>query len=119
MAERLDVVGIAERAERADQAVKIHPLGVEQRSIHVEQDGADVPQVRHVAATPAARAAALRRQSGHRQSLPSSGIGMRKSSSAHQHGPERLHVNSVPQPAQARRREGEVSNRFVMNRAAF
>jgi hypothetical protein len=68
---------------------------------------------------PAAHAAALRRQSGHRQSLPSNGIGMRNSSSAHQQGPDRLQVNSVPQPAQARRREGGISNRFVMNWVAF
>ena len=49
--------------------------------------------------------AAFRKQSGHRQSLPSTGIGRRKASSLHQHGPDRLQLNSVPQPAQARRRE--------------
>ena len=119
MAKLLDVVGITERAVRADETVEIDPLGIEQRSIHVEQDGTDVPSIGHVAATPVARAAALRRQSGHKQSPPSDGIGMRKPSPAHQHDPDRLQPNSVPQPAQARRREGEVSNRFVMNRIAF
>ncbi|WP_156041874.1 hypothetical protein [Bradyrhizobium sp. URHD0069] len=62
-------------------------------------------------------AAMLRRQSRHRQSLPSMGIGSRAASSAHQHGPARLQVNSVPQPEQARRRESGFSNRFVMTRA--
>jgi hypothetical protein len=54
----------------------------------------------------------------HRQSPPSTGIGSRTVSSAHQHGPDRLQENSTPQPAQARRREVEpkVSNRFVMKR---
>lgn len=81
----------------------------------------DVPSAGHIwpGHVAAALAAALRRQSGHRQSLPSIGIGIRKSSSAHQHGPDRLQLNSAPQPAQARRREGGVSNRFVMNRAVF
>jgi hypothetical protein len=70
----------------------------------------------------AASAAAFRRQSRHRQSLPSAGIASRAVSSAHQHGPARLQVNSVPQPEQTRRREGlskrgGLSNRFVMNRS--
>jgi hypothetical protein len=60
--------------------------------------------------------AALRRHSRHRQSSPSSGIGRRAVSSAHQHEPARLQVNSVPHREQARRREGGISNRFVMNR---
>jgi hypothetical protein len=59
--------------------------------------------------------AIFRRQSRHRQSPPSAGIGSRAVSSAHQHGPDRLQVNSVPQPEQARRRDGGVSERFVMN----
>ena len=118
VAQCFDIVGVTRRIQRRDQTVEIDPLGVEQRSIHVEQDGADVPSVGHVAAALAA-CAALRRQSGHRQSLPSDGIGKRKSSSVHQHGPDRLQVNSVPQPAQARRREGGFSFRFVMNRAAL
>jgi hypothetical protein len=59
--------------------------------------------------------AILRKQSRHRQSPPSAGIGSRAVSSAHQHGPERLQVNSVPQPEQARRRDGGLSERFVMN----
>jgi hypothetical protein len=65
--------------------------------------------------------AAFLKQSRHRQSPPSTGIGSRAVSSAHQHGPDRLHENSVPQPAQARRREvgAGVSNRFVMNRTPF
>jgi hypothetical protein len=61
-------------------------------------------------------AAALRRQSRHRQSSPSIGIGRRSTSSAHQHGPAKLQVNSVPHREQARRREGVISNRFVINR---
>src|ERR1019366_187272 len=44
------------------------------------------------------------------------GIGSRAVSSAHQHGPAGLQVNSVPQPEQARRRETGTSNRFVINR---
>jgi len=64
-----------------------------------------------------AAAAAFRRQSRHRQSSPSSGIGSRAVSCAHQHGPARLQVNSVPQREQARRREAGISNRFVINRA--
>jgi hypothetical protein len=65
--------------------------------------------------------ALFRKQSRHRQSPPSTGIGSRAASSAHQQDPERLQENSVPQPAQARRRgEGSgFSNRFVMNRAAL
>jgi hypothetical protein len=65
--------------------------------------------------------AAFRKQSRHRQSLPSTGIGRRTVSSLHQHGPDRLHENSAPQPAQARRREvgaGFLSE-FVMNRMAL
>jgi hypothetical protein len=64
--------------------------------------------------------AIFRKQSRHRQSLPSTGIGNRAVSSAHQHGPDRLQVNSVPQPEQARRREGGgLSIRFVMQRTAL
>jgi hypothetical protein len=63
--------------------------------------------------------AIFRKHSRHRQSPPSTGIGSRTVSSAHQQGPDRLQVNSVPQPAQARRREAGVSNRFVMNRTPF
>jgi hypothetical protein len=63
-----------------------------------------------------APAAIFRKQSRHRQSPPSSGIGRRAVSSAHQHGPARPQVNSVPQPEQARRREAGFSNRFVINR---
>jgi hypothetical protein len=63
----------------------------------------------------ATSAAALRKQSRHRQSPPSAGIGSRTVSSAHQHGPARLQVNSVPQPEQASRREGSVSDRFVIS----
>jgi hypothetical protein len=62
----------------------------------------------------------FRKQSRHRQSPPSVGIGSRAVSSAHQQGPDRLQVNSVPQPEQARRREGGgVSNRFIMQRTAL
>jgi hypothetical protein len=63
--------------------------------------------------------AILRKQSGHRQSRPSDGIGRRKDSSEHQQGPERLQENSVPQLVQARRRAAGISNRFVMKEAAF
>jgi hypothetical protein len=59
-------------------------------------------------------AAALRRQSRHRQSPPSTGIGSRAVSSAHQHAPSGLQVNTVPQAEQARRREDGLSVRFVM-----
>jgi hypothetical protein len=52
------------------------------------------------------RVAACRRQSGHRQSLLSGGIGRRKLSSAHQQEEaDRPQANSAPQPAQTRRRE--------------
>jgi hypothetical protein len=67
--------------------------------------------------TAEACAAAFRKQSRHRQSSPSSGIGSRAVSSAHQHGPARLQVNSVPHREQARRREAGISNRFVINPA--
>jgi hypothetical protein len=50
------------------------------------------------------------KQSRHRQSLPSTGIGNRAVSSAHQHGPDGLQVNSAPQPEQASRRETGFSN---------
>src|SRR3984957_1758002 len=60
--------------------------------------------------------AIFRRQSRHRQSLPSDGIGNRAVSSAHQHGPARLQGNSVPQPEQVARREARFFERFVMNR---
>src|SRR5450755_2406425 len=62
-------------------------------------------------------AAALRKQSRHRQSSPpSTGIGRRTVSSAHQQEPARLQVNSVPHREQASRREAGISNRFVINR---
>jgi hypothetical protein len=67
------------------------------------------------------RAAIFRKQSRHRQSPPSDGIGNRAVSSAHQQSPARLHVNSVPHPEQARRRDEALSERlgfskrFVMN----
>jgi hypothetical protein len=70
---------------------------------------------RRYCAFAAASVAAFRRQSRHRQSSPSTGIGRRLVSSAHQHGPARLQVNSVPQREQARRREAGFANRFVMN----
>jgi hypothetical protein len=57
--------------------------------------------------------AIFRKHSRHRQSPPSAGIG-RTVSSAHQHGPARLQVNSAPQPAQVSCREAGFSNRFVM-----
>jgi hypothetical protein len=62
--------------------------------------------------------AIFRRHSRHRQSSPLTGIGRRAVSASHQHSPDRLQVNSTPQPEQARRRDvgPEVSNRFVMKR---
>jgi hypothetical protein len=69
----------------------------------------------------AASAAIFRKQSRHRQSPPSDGIGNRAGSSAHQQEPARLQVNSVPHPEQARRRgaglaeRSGLSERFVMN----
>lgn len=79
------------------------------------------PAEQRVAAYPATACAAFRKQFRHRQSPPSDGIGRRTVSSSHQHGPDRLHENSVPQPAQARRREvGDwVPKRLVMNRIAW
>jgi hypothetical protein len=62
-------------------------------------------------------AAIFRKQSRHRQSPPSSGIGSRAASSAHQHVSARPQMNSVPQPEQASRRDGGFPNRFVINRA--
>ncbi|GLR87051.1 hypothetical protein GCM10007857_37620 [Bradyrhizobium iriomotense] len=47
-----------------------------------------------------ASVAALRRQSRHRQSSPSTGIGSRAVSSAHQQVPDNPHENAVPQPEQ-------------------
>jgi hypothetical protein len=63
-----------------------------------------------------ARAAALRRQSRHRQSPPSAGIGSLAVSSVHQQVPERSQPNSVPQPEQTRRRELAFANGFVIDR---
>jgi hypothetical protein len=65
--------------------------------------------------------AIFRKQSRHRQSPPSSGIGSRAVSSAHQQGPDGLQENSVPQAEQERRRVtgSRISNRFVMNGIAF
>jgi len=71
----------------------------------------------HEASLASALATIFRKQSRHRQSPPSSGIGNRATSSAHQHAPARLQVNSVPQPEQASRRDGGFSNRSVINRA--
>jgi hypothetical protein len=49
-------------------------------------------------------AAIFRKHSRHTQSPPSTGIGKRTVSAAHQHGPDRPHENSAPQPAQTTRR---------------
>jgi hypothetical protein len=64
----------------------------------------------------AAFSAIFRKQSRHRQSSLATGIGNFAVSSAHQHDPDRLQLNSVPQPEQARRRMRGFSNRFVINR---
>jgi hypothetical protein len=61
----------------------------------------------------------FRKQSGHRQSPPSAGIGSRNDSSKHQHGPDGLQENSAPQPEQASRLEVAFSDRFVMKRGRF
>jgi len=61
------------------------------------------------------RSASFRRHSRHRQSPPSSGIGMRASSSAHQQDASRLQVNAVPHWEQTRRRDEPISNRFFIN----
>jgi len=84
-------------------------------------DGRDKPGHDVVGYVKESTSAAFRRQSRHRQSLPSAGIGSRAVSSAHQHGPDRLQVNSVPQPAQASRRARGtgISNRLFMGRAAM
>jgi hypothetical protein len=63
--------------------------------------------------------AILRRQSRHRQSPPSIGIGSFAVSSAHQQLPETSQENSVPQAEQARRRGAGFSDRFVMNPAGL
>jgi hypothetical protein len=65
----------------------------------------------------AARSAVFRRHLRHRQSAPSSGIGVRAASLAHQHDASRLQVNSVPHWEQTRRRGAVISNRFFMNRS--
>jgi hypothetical protein len=64
--------------------------------------------------------AAFRKHSRHRQSPPSAGIGRRAVSASHQHSPDRLHENSVPQPEQVRRRVSGVvlSSRLVIDRIA-
>jgi hypothetical protein len=49
-------------------------------------------------------AAIFRKHSRHRQSSPLTGIGSRAVSSAHQQEPDSSQENSLPQPAQARRR---------------
>jgi hypothetical protein len=81
-----------------------------------DKPGHDVETPRPYSTASSFAAAAFRRQSRHRQSSPSTGIGRRLVSSAHQHGPARLQVNSVPHQEQARRREAGFSNRFVMVR---
>jgi hypothetical protein len=43
------------------------------------------------------------------------GIGSLAISSAHQHGPARAQVNSVPHREQARRREAGIPDGFVIN----
>jgi hypothetical protein len=52
--------------------------------------------------------AVLRKHSRHRQSSPSTGIGSRAVSVAHQQSPPGLQANSVPQREQARRRAESV-----------
>jgi hypothetical protein len=56
--------------------------------------------------------AAFRKQSRHRQSSPSIGIGKRAVSAAHQQSPPGLQANSVPQREQVRRR-GESVETFM------
>jgi hypothetical protein len=84
--------------------------------------GSRVPAQRRVLACydifAAACAAIFRKQSRHTQSSPSTGIGSRAASSAHQHGPAGLQVNAVPHREQAMRRDAgsEFPKRFVINR---
>jgi hypothetical protein len=59
-------------------------------------------------------AAALRKQSGHKQSSPSAGIGSLKASSLHQHAPAGSQSNALPQREQTSRRNVMLSVRFVM-----
>jgi hypothetical protein len=61
----------------------------------------------------------LRRQAGHRQSAPSSGIGSRIVSSLHQHAPSGLQPKAVPQAEQLIVREGMISFQFVMQVAGI
>jgi hypothetical protein len=61
-----------------------------------------------------ASSAIFRRQSRHKQSSLTTGMGRRTVSSAHQQVPDRLQVNSVPQAEQAIRRGSWFPNRFVM-----
>src|ERR1700722_8511120 len=68
-------------------------------------------------ALPAASAAALRRQSRHRQSSPSTGIGRRAVPPAHQHAPGMPQMNAVPHREQASRRAAGFSNQFVTKRS--
>jgi len=63
----------------------------------------------HLAVARAWAAAASRRQSRHRQSLPVVGNGSLAGSSMHQQLPERSQPNSVLQAEQVRRRLGENS----------
>jgi len=51
----------------------------------------------------------LRKQSGHTQSSPSTGIGIRTASSMHQQAPPGLHAKSAPHREQARRRKAGIS----------
>jgi hypothetical protein len=110
------VLTIVECSQRSDEAVEIDLLGVEQRAVHVEQDGVDGPSPAHLALTLACCSANFRKHAGHRQSPPSVGIGRRKLSSEHQQGPPSVHENSVPQVAQARRRGEGCLDRSVMTR---
>jgi hypothetical protein len=59
------------------------------------------------------------RQSRHKQSAPSAGIGKRFSSCAHQHGPAGLQLKKVPHDEQASSRPLGNSFLFFMNLRAF
>jgi hypothetical protein len=62
----------------------------------------------HIALFADSLSAALRKHARHRQSAPSTGIGNRAASVAHQQSPPGLQANSVPQREQARRRAESV-----------
>jgi hypothetical protein len=82
-------------------------LGVTKRKTWMPATSAAMTTSFHIALFIEA-SAALRKHSRHRQSSPSTGIGSRAVSVAHQQTPPGLQANSVPQREQARRRAESV-----------